>query len=196
MMENEHKFIAIVGMAGSGKTEAANYLKGQGLGYVRFGQLTLDEVMRRGWEINEGNERKVREEFRAKHGMAAYAILNLPKFEEALQKSHVIGDGLYSWEEYKFLREKLGSRMIVLAINASPETRYQRLENRVLSKEDTQAIYRQYTPEEARSRDYAELEKLRKGEPIAMADWTIVNEGTVEELRGNIEEFLGRFGIR
>jgi len=32
--------------------------------------------------------------------MAAYAKLNLPRIDETLQKSNVVLDGLYSWEEY------------------------------------------------------------------------------------------------
>ena len=33
-------------------------------------------------------------------GMAAYAILNRPRIDTALEKSNVVADGLYSWEEY------------------------------------------------------------------------------------------------
>lgn len=191
----DHKFIAIVGMAGSGKTEAANYLKEKDFGYVRFGQVVLDEVMRCGMEVCEENERKVREEFRAEHGMAAIAILNLPIIEKSLRKRDVVVDNLQSWEEYEFLKEKFDEHLIVLAIYASPKTRHYRLSSRKLSKEDTQAIYREYTPKEARSRDRAELVSLHKGGPIAMADWTIVNEGTRVELKEAIDDFLKRFKI-
>ena len=43
---------------------------------------------------------------RKEHGMGAYAILNIPKFDELLKKGNVVGDGLYSWSEYKILKEK------------------------------------------------------------------------------------------
>jgi hypothetical protein len=41
--------------------------------------------------------------------MGAYATLNIPKFDELLKNSNVVGDGLYSWTEYKILKEKYGS---------------------------------------------------------------------------------------
>jgi dephospho-CoA kinase len=37
------------------------------------------------------------------------------------------------------------------------------------------------------SRDRAEIEKLNKGGPIAMADITLVNEGSLEELLQQVE---------
>jgi len=101
----ENKLVCIVGLTGSGKTEIADYFKEQGYSYVRFGQLTLDEVAKRGLEPTEENERPIREAFRAEHGPAAFAILNMPKFDEGLAKGNVIGDGLYSWSEYKVLKE-------------------------------------------------------------------------------------------
>jgi len=188
----KNKLIAVVGMAGSGKTEAAQYLQKKGFIYVRFGQITLDEVMKRGWEVNEKNERRVREEMRQKHGMAAYAILNLPKFQQGLKKSHVVGDDLMSWEEYLFLQKEFGEDLIVLAIYASPKIRYQRLKGLKL---DEKAVHRPFSEKEAWSRDKAEIENLHKAGPIAMADYTIINEGTVDELQQELERFLEKFGL-
>ncbi len=47
--------------------------------------MTDEEVKRRGLELNEQNERSVREDLRKQYGMAAYAILNLPRIEAALK---------------------------------------------------------------------------------------------------------------
>lgn len=74
----------------------ARILEKRGFCYIRLGQLTLDELINKGMKINEENERKMRESFRRKHGMAAFAILNLPEFEKALKKSDIVADGLYS----------------------------------------------------------------------------------------------------
>ena len=183
----KHKFVAIVGMAGSGKTEAAQYLESRGFVYVRFGQITLDEVVKRGLKVCEKNERKIREEFRQKHGMAAYAILNLPKFKKGRQKSHVVGDDLMSWEEYLFLKKEFGGELIVLAIYARPQIRYKRLKK---TKLDQKAIHRPFSEKEAKSRDRAEIENLHKAGPIAMADYVIVNESSVKELHKQLDKFL------
>lgn len=113
-----------------GKSEVSDFFVNKGFSYVRFGQITLDEIQKRGLVVSEDNEKVVREEFRKEHGQGAYAILNIPKFDEFLQAGNVIGDGLYSWSEYKILKERYGENFIVIAVYSSPETRYDRLENR------------------------------------------------------------------
>ena len=71
--------LALVGMPGAGKTVCAEHLKPDGYFTLRFGAVVVDEVQRRGWEVNPANERIVREELRAQHGMAAMAVISLPK---------------------------------------------------------------------------------------------------------------------
>jgi dephospho-CoA kinase len=189
--------VAVVGLIGSGKTEVARILERKGFYYIRFGQITLDELISKGMEISEENERKVREDFRRKYGMAAYAILNLPKFERALEKSNVAGDGLYSFDEYLFLKKHFGRQLIVLAIWASPAVRYKRLEKRIYHPAvDKKAIYRPYSKKVAWERDFSEIRNLDQGGPIAMADYTIVNESTKVNLQEEVERFLTVLGKR
>ena len=178
-----NKLVCIVGMTGSGKSVVSDEFVKAGYGYVRFGQITLDEVIRRGEKPTEKLEKEIREGFRAQHGMGAYATLNIPKFDELLEKGNVLGDGLYSWTEYKILKEKYKENLFVLAIFSPPTIRYNRLVNRSSEvKEDPKLRYRSFTLEEAKSRDYAEIENIEKGGPIAMADFTIVNVGNMDEV--------------
>lgn len=168
------KIVAIVGMSGSGKSEVAQVFEEKGFARIRFGDITDKEVQKRGLELNEENERKVREQLRVEHGMAAYAILNIPEIDSALEQSNVIVDGLYSWEEYKLLKEKYGDDLVIVAVYSSPRTRQQRLLHRQV---------RPLSPEESSNRDYNEIENLNKGGPIAMADFTLQNQSCMEELR-------------
>lgn len=191
-----HQLVAIVGMAGSGKTTAADMLVAHGFRFVRFGQITLDIVQERGLAVNETNERVVREEVRRQHGMGAYATLNIPKFDELLAQGDVVADGLYSWSEYKILKERYGERCVVLIIFASPKTRYARLSARERPADDTEARFRSLSPEEAKARDYAEIEHIEKAGPTAMADYLINNEGSVEELKAGLERFVQWLGVR
>ena len=184
-----NKIVFIVGMTGSGKSAVSDELVKQGFAFLRFGQITLDKVKEDGLEVNEVNERKIREGFRKEHGMAAFALLNIPKFDKLLEKSNVVGDGLYSWSEYKVLKEKYKDSMYVIAVYAPPETRYQRLENRGVENDEKQR-FRSFTKKESKARDYAEIENLEKGGPITMADFTIVNTGTIDELKQKVLEIL------
>lgn len=184
-----NKIICIVGMAGSGKSMVSDELVKRGFSYLRFGQITLDKVKEEGLAPNESNEKKIREEFREEYGMGAFATLNIPKIEELLKKSNVVVDGLYSWSEYKILKDKYGDSMYVIAVYAPPELRYERLKNRAIANDEKQR-FRSFTEEEAKARDYAEIGNIEKGGPIAMADFTIINTGTVEELKEKVNEIL------
>src|SRR3989338_2196475 len=186
--ESMHQIFAIVGMPGSGKTEASEFLIKKGFQFIRLGQLTLDEIKKRGLEPTEANEKPIREALRAKYGMAAFATLNFPKIDALLKKSNVVVDGLYSCEEYLAFKEKY-SNITVIAIYASPKTRYARLEKQSVSK-DSGIKRRHYTKEEATSRDKAQLENLHTGGPIAMADFTIPNETSIKDLQKCFEEIL------
>jgi len=171
--------IAVVGMAGSGKSIASRTLEKNGLTKIRFGDITDEALAQRGLARTEKNERKIREEIRKKYGMAAYALLNIPRIEQALKKGSVVIDGLYSWEEFRLLKGRFGKKIHVIAVLASPGIRYRRLANR---KE------RPLTHEEAVGRDFSEIERIGKAGPIAMADWNIFNEGKgIKALEGEVK---------
>ena len=177
------KVISIVGMAGSGKSEVAKLFQENGFTKIRFGDVTDEEVSKRGLELNEESERYIRELLRQEQGMAAYAKLNLPAIDSALKYSDVVIDGLYSWEEYTFLKSYYGEDFCVVAVWASPGTRYARLTDR---------LARRLTLEEAASRDRAEIENVDKGGPIAMADFTIINESSLKEVKKEVKEVISR----
>ena len=100
-----NKIIAIVGMCGSGKSVVCDYYESLGFTKIYFGGVTLDKIKEEGLEINEKNEKYMREKLRKEYGMSAYAIILLPKIEESLKKGNVVLDGLYSWDELKVLKD-------------------------------------------------------------------------------------------
>ena len=177
------KVVAVVGMAGAGKSEVAKAFESNGFVRIRFGDVTDEEIKQRGLDLNEENERYIRELLRKEHSMSAYARLNLPRIDSARKHSNVIIDGLYSWEEYTFLKNYYGANFYVVAVWASPRTRHARLSNR---------SERRLTPEEAASRDWAEIENTNKGGPIAMADFTIINESSRENLRKEVRRIISK----
>lgn len=181
-MENKKKLIALVGMTGSGKSRAAEFFQEKHIPVIRFGDAVQQEVERRGWEVNEQNERIVREELR-KGGkdMGALARLMEPLIDKKLEtNSLVVVDGLYSESERRYLVEKYPF-LIILCIFAPPYLRYQRLEKRSV---------RPLTKEQAASRDQAEIDMLEKAGPIAMADITIVNTQDEHYLQTQLEQFF------
>tara|TARA_Y100000310_G_scaffold345353_2_gene464075 strand:+ start:1221 stop:2195 length:975 start_codon:yes stop_codon:yes gene_type:complete len=177
------KLVATVGLTGAGKSEVTNILEKEGFHKIRFGDITEELIKKEGREINEANERSVRENLRQQYGMAAYAKINLPKIKQAINEGKkVVIDGLYSWEEYKILKEEF-PEMVILSVQASPVSRYSRLEKRDV---------RPLTRTESSSRDISEIENINKAGPISMADYTILNEGSIDDLKSSISRLLGK----
>ncbi len=173
--------LAVVGMAGSGKSLACQHFANQNLPVIRFGDQTDLGVKAQGLPLTEVNERQYREKLRSELGMAAYAIKIEPRIKQALKKSSlVILDGLYSWEEYLYLKNKF-SRLYLLAIYAQPTIRYQRLAQRKT---------RSLATSKARQRDIDELEKSNKAGPIAIADFLVKNQQTPEKLFISLDKIL------
>ena len=177
------KVVSIVGMPGAGKSEVARVFEENGSIKIRFGDVTDDEIAKRGLELSEENERYIRELLRERYGMEVYAKLNLPRIDSALKHSDVVIDGLYSWEEYTLLKTHFGEDFCVIAVWASPRTRYSRLTGR---------LNRHLTREEAANRDKTEIENINKGAPIAMADFTIINESSLANLRKETKRIISR----
>lgn len=188
---DSHHIIAIVGMCGSGKSIVSDTLVHRGYHYIRFGQITLDEIQKRNLKRTAETEQAIREELRAKHGMAAYATLSLPSVESHLSHANVVIDGLYSWSEYKELKNRFGDQLYVVCVYSPPALRYERLTNRQnLHIGDTQHKFRSFSKEDARRRDFAEIENLEKGGPIAMADYTILNTTNQADLFAQLDDIL------
>jgi len=179
----DKRIVAIVGMAGSGKSELTKLFVANNYAKIRFGDLTEDELKKRGLPQNPKTEEFVREDIRKKYGMAAYALLNIPKINEKIKSRNIVIDGLYSWEELKVLRNSYKEKFFVVALFASPKVRYDRLEKRDV---------RPLSKSESMERDYAEIENINKGGPIAMADYTIINEGNLMDLRSEFNKLLAK----
>lgn len=176
------KVIAILGLPGSGKTETIEYLiKKTGWPKIYFGDVTFDELKRRSWKVNEKNEKRVREELRAKYGQACYAREVIRKIKKLPKNKNILVESLYSWVEYLEFKKNFGDDFISIGVYASPRTRYQRLAKRPV---------RPLRTDEAQSRDYAQIENLSQAGPIAMADYTVINERKMKDLYNQLDQII------
>jgi len=189
-MKTKPNVIVLVGMPGAGKSSCVDHLTAKGIPSVYFGGVVVDEVKRRFGEngVNEANEKLVREEFREKDGKGAIAKRIIPQIDTLLKKhDSVVADGLYSWTEYKMFKEHYGDKALFIAITAPRHLRHERLARRPV---------RPFTEAQVTSREYAEIENLEKGGPIANADYTLTNDGDPIELLQNLDNLLLSTGFQ
>src|SRR5438552_10868571 len=117
-------------MCGSGKSEAVKFLVEKGYKRVYFGEVVMNEIKRLGLEVNEHNERQTRENLRKEFGMAAMAVKSLPLIEEYVKVNNVVIESLYSWQEFKIIKDKFGDDFSLLTIYTTKSLRYERLAKR------------------------------------------------------------------
>jgi dephospho-CoA kinase len=178
----------LVGMPGAGKSSCVAHLETKGIPSVYFGGVVVDETKRRNnGKTSEALEKVVRMELRRDEGMEAIALRMIPRIDELL-KTHerVVADGLYSWSEYKVLKNHYGDQALVLALTAPRHIRHERLARRPV---------RPLTPAEASAREYAEIENLEKGGPIANADYTVNNDADPLTMLQDLDRILYEIGF-
>lgn len=179
------KILAIVGMSGSGKSVAVDYLTSQGYPKVYFGGMIYKEMEKRGIERTEDgeSEKKFREMIRETEGKdwVVRQVISETKDLIGAGQKRIILDGVYSWTEYKTLKHEFPGNLTFIAVVVDKKLRYKRVSNRPDRPFDDKAI---------RERDQSEIENLEKGGPIAAADYYILNNGTVEEMNDRLSDIL------
>lgn len=176
---NNTKIIAFVGLAGSGKSAAVEYLSQKGYPRVYFGGIVLDAMTEAGLEHTQENEKPFREELRAREGKDFVVNRIITQINDLIDagQHRIVADGLYTWTEYKAMKRAFPGELTTVAVVTPKRLRHRRLAQRPI---------RPLTEAESTQRDWAEIENLEKGGPIAIADHYIINDGSMEKLHQDI----------
>jgi adenylate kinase len=152
--------IAIVGLPGTGKTDAANFFQKKNLPIISFGKI------------------RVKEEIRKKYGKEILAILNIKKIKQVLKSNSIIViEGMQSWEEYLYLKKEFVQvKLVILCIYTDKHLRYKRISKRNNRSE----LY-------SEERDINEIVGMNMGPTIAYADFVIKNNYSLEEFYDKLE---------
>jgi len=169
----KRRIFALVGMPGSGKTEATLILKESKFSKVVMGDVIREEMRNKKIPMNSKNMREFMIDLRKKEGMDIVARKCFKKIE-SIDSDLIIIDGLRNFEEVEFFKTNLKSFKII-AVHASAELRYKRLLAR--KREDDSLDI-----ELLKERDKKEL-SVGIGRVIEIADYIIENEGTIEQLQ-------------
>lgn len=177
--------VAFAGFGGAGKTTAIERLERDGLGRrVYLGEAVSDEIRRRGLVRTPEVEQEVRMDLRARLGPSAFADLRAPQITELLRSGQcALIDAIFNQEEFERLRRCGQDRSVLIAIEASFDTRSQRL---------TARGNRRFSAEELRIRDQTETDDLGTSLVIKAAEFTILNERSLDEFYDEVTSLWKR----
>jgi dephospho-CoA kinase len=181
-MKVEMLVIGLTGMPGSGKSLVVKAAQDNGYEVVTMGDVIRAETAKLGLEPTPSNIGKVMLELRKNGGEGIIAEKCVLKILEK-QNRKVIVDGLRSFVEAEVFKKKLAN-FILVAVHASPQTRFERLSTRGRSDDpiDWDVFH---------ERDMREL-CVGIGNAIALSEYVIINDGTKEVLNEKAMEHLQR----
>lgn len=181
-MKADKLVIGLVGMPGAGKSLVVEAAERRGYAVVVMGDVVREETRNRGLELNPKNMGQVMLELRKIGGNGVIAEKCVPKIEQA-EGAKIVIDGLRSLHEAEVFKAHF-PKFTLIAVHASPETRFKRLNNR--GRSDDPADWEVF-----RERDLREL-SVGLGNAIAMAEYIIVNENSIKETNAKVEDVLRR----
>lgn len=179
-MNKKARLIGLTGTNGSGKGEAASFFVKKGYAYLSLSDIIRDELRNKGQEITRDNlirmGNTMREEFSP--DILAQKIMKKAKGKAVI-------DSIRNPKEVEYLRKQEG--FILLAIDAPPEIRYERVKKR--GREESVLTLQEFIAKEAE-----EMSTVERSQQLQvcmkMADFTIQNNGTLQELHKKLEKLL------
>ena len=179
--------IGITGTDGGGKGTITEYLvEKKGFIHCSARALWVDEIKKRGLEVNRVNMRIVANDLRATHG-DDFLISEYQRrtgFDPA--KNYVI-ESLRTLAEVTTLK-KIGG--ILWAVDADQHARFDRIQVRASGTD--KISFEEFVAHEALEMNDPDPHGMQKAKVIAAADHIFYNNGTPEELFAQVEEVLAK----
>lgn len=176
------KVIAFTGMPFSGKSEAVEIAKKQGIPVIRMGDLVWEEVKNRYLDLTGENVGKIAHEMRVKEGMDIWAKRTIQRINEMKKSSILVVDGVRNSEEITAFKQNFGSDFLLISIDASDEIRHKR---GLIRKRIDDCVDK----DEIQKRDEREITwGIRR--VMVKADKTFRNEQTLSSFQQKIRKFF------
>ena len=174
------KLILTTGMPGAGKEEFLLAASDSGIPFLRMGDIVREFHAKRSEEDRDLSVGQLANLDRQRYGFDIWA-------KRAMEKMYgdiFMIDGCRSMDEVRAYRN-ISDDVNIVGIFASPATRYDRLVKR--GRDDAPKNI-----EEFLARDTREL-GWGLGETMALADYMIINESSLEDFKRDVKKLMGDF---
>ncbi|MBU6323791.1 AAA family ATPase [Patescibacteria group bacterium] len=179
--------IGITGTLGAGKGAVVEYLSTKGFAHHSARELITEEILRRGEPVNRDTMTHTANDMRRIHG-PTYPQEQL-FMRAAAQGKDAVVESVRSVAGAKFMKEH---GAYLLAVDADPRLRYERIGKR--GSETDQVDFDTFLAHEAREMESDDPHHQNIRGVMALSDYTIENDGTLEELHRKVDDMLAAFG--
>ena len=179
--------IGITGTIGAGKGTLVEYLlREKNFVHYSVRGVLIEEITKRNLPTNRDTMVSVANELRKKNS-PSYIIDRL--FEQAkLSGKNAVIESIRSVGEVESLRKQKG--FLLLAVDADPKIRYERIVKR--KSETDHVSYNEFIANEQREMTATDPNKQNLNQCIAMADYTLCNNLSVNELYSELERIISK----
>ncbi|MEM9336945.1 MAG: AAA family ATPase [Patescibacteria group bacterium] len=173
--------IGITGTLGAGKGSIVAYLKERGFVHYSGSAMLRKILEERGDEVNRDAYSRLAGEIRGEDPQGLAKLLW--QQYESEDPEHAVIEALHDLGEADFVKEKGGQ---IIAVDADIDTRYHRVVARGSEKDKvTFDHFREQIQREEEGGGHHNIRAV-----INMADYVIMNNGTIEELHQEVERVL------
>ncbi|MBT60523.1 MAG: hypothetical protein CMA63_03085 [Euryarchaeota archaeon] len=136
------RVVAVCGMPGSGKGEFADVVQSHGIPVLSMGDMVRAEVTRLELDESPGIFGEIAAQLRAKHGEDVLAVRLADAVDALLETNEVVLiEGMRGTAERTVFKHRWGERFYSLAVIASADVRFQRIQSRGRSEDGNRAAF-------------------------------------------------------
>jgi dephospho-CoA kinase len=173
--------LGITGTNGAGKGTVVDYLvQKKGFTHHSVREFLLEEIRTRGLPEDRNSMREVANELRQKHHPAHIIEMLHTRAKESPE--HVIIESVRTVGEAEFLKS-VGAKL--LAVDADRKIRYERVV--VRGSVTDKVSFEEFCMQEDREMQSTEVWDMNIFAVMKMADFTLMNDGSLEELHDQID---------